>query len=483
MKNRHPFNRKKARTLSAFFCLMTLMILFNNCSGTGFGTEVAELSSVVLGDPGDLQPAPTTSTTLPNANPIPTPSPPVASACTQASMRKVSVNSVSTMTAAISKAIPGDSIEIQPGTYRLQTALSMGASGTASLPICLRAAQANTVTLESESASYMAIRISGTYWTLENLTIKGVCASDDLCEHAIQIKEAAHNTVIRNNTFTDFNAQIKGSSSGTQASDNVLIEGNHFFDSRPRQTSKPTTKIDVVGGKYWIIRGNFIHDFQKSQGDTISYAAFLKGYSRYGTFENNVVACSLNFSGGVRIGLSFGGGTTGPQYCWDYDPATGKGCAFEHEFGLMRNNLILNCSDVGIFIRDTNKSLITNNLVIDTAGIDSLLDAGRPVPTSEVSRNIVQGQIRDRNGAISIRKNNLVTTDRTTLSSWFQNMDQYNYTYVNSATLKDITSPIPEVTTDMCGELRTGNLDLGPFEFQNTSCFQDIMDLINSNKR
>lgn len=464
MKLTNKWTRKAVKLFSAFSVVSTLALFFNNCSPAG----------VKLGGLGNNNVASTAP---------PTTITPTVSACSGSQMKRIIVSSSAEITNAINQAKAGDSIEIQPGTYRIQNAFSLNSSGTSTLPVCLRATTANLVIIESESKDYMALKVSGTFWIIENLTIKGICASDDLCEHAIQIKETAGNTVVRNNTLTDFNAQIKGSATAQISSDNVVIEGNHIFDSRPRMTSNPTTKIDVVGGKYWLIRGNFIHDFEKAQGDNVSYAAFLKGYSRFGIFENNVVSCALNFSGGTRVGLSFGGGTTGAQFCWDYDAATGKGCAFEHESGIMRNNLVLNCSDVGILIRDTNKSLITNNLVIDTAGIDSLLDTGHPVPTSEVSRNIVLGQIRDRNGAVSIKQNNLVTTDRSALASWFKNIDQYNYEYVNSALLKDIASPAAEVTTDLCGGLRAGPLDLGPFDFQNPTCYQKVLTLISTSKR
>lgn len=475
---------RRSRLTMVTLCFLVLSFLYNNCGSPGFQTSAddAVLNSESSTPNPNPNPNPTPSP-LPGPQPQPTPNPASQSSCLDSKMKRIAVTSLSELSTAIANASPGDAIEIQAGTYRLKSNLSLNKSGTSSLPICLRAANPGAVVLESESAGYMAIKVSGTFWIVENLTIKGVCASDDLCEHAFQIKETAHNTVIRNNTLTDFNAQIKGSSSGQLASDNVVIENNHFYDSRPRQTSNPTTKIDVVGGKYWVIRGNYIHDFQKGQGDGISYAAFLKGYSRYGLFENNIVACSLNFSGGTRIGLSFGGGTTGPQFCWDYNPATGKGCAYEHEFGMMRNNLILNCSDVGILIRDTHQSVITNNLVIDTMGIDSLLDAGRPVPTSEVSRNIVHGQIRDRNGAVSIRKDNLTSTNRATVATWFRNIDQYDYTYVNSGVFRDISNPVADVTTDICGQARDGKLDLGPFEWQNSNCFQNVMDRIKAGKR
>ena len=65
------------------------------------------------------------------------------------------------------------------------------------------------------------------------------------------------------------------------------------------------------------MRRNFIHDFRKASGDEVSYAAFLKGNSREGLFEGNVVSCvhSAGDTGGYRVGLSFGGGGRAPIRC------------------------------------------------------------------------------------------------------------------------------------------------------------------------
>lgn len=61
-----------------------------------------------------------------------------------------------------------------------------------------------------------------------------------------------------------------------------------------------------------VVEANRISDFEKGGGDTISYAAFLKGNSKDGVFERNLVVCSEHFSGGVRVGLSFRSARTVP---------------------------------------------------------------------------------------------------------------------------------------------------------------------------
>src|SRR5690606_22946082 len=127
-------------------------------------------------------------------------------------------------------------------------------------------------------------KVSGANWVFENLTLRGVCADDSSCEHAWHIVGGADNTIIRNNVAVNFNAQIKANGEGDPRvwPDDVLVEYNEFYDEAPRNTSNPVTKIDVVGGRRWIIRGNYIHDFAKGGGNNLSYAAFLKGNSRDG---------------------------------------------------------------------------------------------------------------------------------------------------------------------------------------------------------
>jgi len=141
----------------------------------------------------------------------------------------------------------------------------------------------------------------------------------------------------------------------------VLIEYNEFSNSRPRDTGNPVAPIDIVGGKRWVVRGNFIHDHEKGQGDGISYAAFLKGNSRDGLFERNLIVCELLHRGGIRLGLSFGGGGSQP------DSICKEGrCSPEHRNGVMRNNVIVNCpADVGIYLDEARDSRVYNAGVVD----------------------------------------------------------------------------------------------------------------------
>ena len=80
----------------------------------------------------------------------------------------------------------------------------------------------------------------------------------------------------------------------------------------------------------------------KSGGDNISYGAFAKGAGDHYVFERNVVLCEYKHRGqaGERIGLSFGGGGTGPEFLRD-----ARASGSEQISSIMRDNLIAFCSD------------------------------------------------------------------------------------------------------------------------------------------
>src|SRR5690606_6773475 len=215
----------------------------------------------------------------------------------------------------------------------------------------------------------------------------------------------AEHTWIHHNRAHGFNAHIKanGTDTGPQGErvwpDDVIIEYNEFFNETPRDTGNPVTPIDVVGGRRWLVRGNYIHDFAKAQGNNVSYAAFLKGNSRDGVFERNLVVCEQLHTGFVRLGLSFGGGGSSPDsICED------STCDPEHQDGIMRNNIIAKCpADVGIYVNEGANSLIYNNTLYATTGIDMRFAS----TSGEVRNNLLMGQIRNTATATALFAINL----------------------------------------------------------------------------
>ena len=370
------------------------------------------------------------------------------------------VSDVAGLQAALAVADPGDEIVLAAGTYVVASNLSVNRSGTPAAPIRLRAMPPHGALLRFNLLE--GFRIAASDWRFEDLVIEGVCAIDDNCEHAFHLVAAADRTVLRNNRVRDFNAPVKGNGEpvGPGGSyvfpDDVLIEGNHFYGTRARNTANPVTMIDVVGGRRWIVRRNVIYDFQKALGDNITYAAFLKGNSRDGLFERNLVLCSRNFSGGTRLGLSLGGGGTAPQFCEE------ASCVTEHQNGTLRNNLIVNCSDVGIYLNRAQNTVVDHNTLYATTGVDVRFATS----SATVRNNVLTGAIRNRDGGTSTQSGNLANVAPATMQAWFQDPASGDFRALDVATLVNQGVGGTAVVDDYCGDDRDDGLnDIGAVEY------------------
>jgi hypothetical protein len=372
----------------------------------------------------------------------------------------VPVSTPAALRTAIDNAQPGHVITLAPGTYVITQNLLCDTPGTADRSIVVRAATLGTAVIQSSALE--GFKVSAPYWTFENLVIEGTCADDGDCEHAFHLFGDAEWTVIRRNVIRDFNAQIKSNGDGNPFvfPDDVLIEGNELHDTRTRQTSNPVTKLDVVGGRRWVVRANAIHDYEKGAGDGISYGAFLKGNSRQGLFERNLVRCrtpGTSFPGGTRLGLSFGGGGSGPpSICEDGT------CTPEHQNGVMRNNLVLACDDVGIYLNAAAASGIYANTLYDTTGIDVRFAA----TSADLRDNVLSGQIRNRDGGTSTEGNNLEMVALAEWDAWFATPAAADFTLTDGSAVVDAGAPLDAVADDYCGaRRRSGPPDLGAVEY------------------
>ena len=319
--------------------------------------------------------------------------------------RIVPVASEEAALAALAAARPGDVIAFAPGTYLFRKPyLEMRTAGAPDAPITVRAAVAGTVTLELDTNE--GFLISAPYWRFENLVVKGICRDDGACEHAFHVVGKASHFTARNNTISDFNAHFKINGVDGSFPDDGLIDGNTLTNTRIRMTDSPVTLIDLVAARNWVIRRNLLADFIKGDGDRISYGAYAKGAGSNNLFENNIVICEylLRSPAGARVGLSLGGGGTGPAYCRD-----GR-CGIEQDGSAIRGNLIASCSDDGIYLNRASASKIVHNTLVDTGGI-----AVRFKETSaDLEGNLVDGMIHARDGA-TLREADDVSTSAARL--------------------------------------------------------------------
>lgn len=320
-----------------------------------------------------------------------------------AAVQAITVNSVPALAQALRAATAGAVIEIAPGRYRITGTLHTGQPGRADAPITLRAGPTGGVQLES--ATTEAFKLTQPHWVIEHLSLRGVCERDHDCEHAFHVVGAAVGTVIRHNRLQDFNAAIKVNGERGGFPDDGRITHNHIANRAPRQTDRPVTPIDIVAASRWVVSDNLIANFVKDGGDGISYGAFMKGGGRGGRFERNLVVCTPAgiSQPGVRVGLSLGGGGTSASACRE------QPCLAEHSQGVIADNIVAHCNDVGIDVNASPGAELRHNTLINTAGIGI-----RNEPASaRVRANLLDGRVRVRPPGRLETADNLQTDLRT----------------------------------------------------------------------
>ena len=377
----------------------------------------------------------------------------------------VTVTSTAALASAIAAAKPGDEIVLADGTYEIARHIAVQASGTAQAPITVRAE--HRWKAQIRSSGQMAFEVSAPYWTFRDLDIRGVCADDSTCEHAFHVVGPAVGFRMIGNRIADFNAQLKVNALGGVLPTGGVVEDNELFDTHPRHTGNPVTPLDIDAGSGWVVRRNFIYDFHKDGGNGVSYGAFVKGGAERPVFERNLVICALHdVRGGARVGLSFGGGGMPPETC---APAFRADVPCDHQVtgGVMRNNIVADCSDVGIYLNDATDTQVLFNTLIRTKGVDFRF----PHSSGEARGNLMASEIRARDGGQFKDGGNVMHV----LSGDFERL----YRDPDSGDLRLKGSPAlvagkggsdPRVSDDFCGRKRAAPLDAGALQSSLGDC-------------
>ena len=320
--------------------------------------------------------------------------------------------------------------------------------GSDEKPIVLRAARFGSVVIDA--ATIEAFKVYAPHWIFENLVVRGICPKHTDCDHAFHVVGSAAGTQFRNLRLEDFNAHLKINGEDGEFPDNGRIENVTLIDTAPRRTNGPVTPIDLDAASNWVITDNFIADFVKADGDQVSYGGYAKAAGRRNVFQRNLVVCEWHQRAqpGQRVGLSFGGGGSDPGIRRDMARS-----GYEQSGSVMQDNLIIACSDDGIYINRAPDSLLRHNTLIDTAGIDV-----RFTGSSATTRaNLVDGLIRARDNGLVMQDSNVSTG----IWKLFRGLHPVRAMFADPARL-DLrwTGTSPNMVeggdeTDLCRRLRT----------------------------
>jgi len=371
--------------------------------------------------------------------------------------RMRSVQTIEDLRQVLADAEPGDVITLMPGRYLFRGKnLEVARSGLADAPIVVRAAKLGEVTLLMDSQE--GFLVSAPHWRFENLRLQGVCAQHADCDHAFHIVGRARGTVIRNVQIEDYNAHIKINGLNGAFPDGGHIEHVTLTNNSVRATALSVTPIDLVAASDWLIEGSLIADFAKGEGNQVSYGAFAKGGGRRNRFEGNLVVCEYHLKDlpGQRVGLSLGGGGTGEAFCRN-------GCKNEQDQSILANNLIVACSDVGVYLNRAFDSKLLHNTILDTAGVEAVY----PQSTTIARNNLLDGVFAVREGAFLLDEDNQVTALPLSfiglhpVRELFQNLAEFDFRWQEQPARVEFVDEVPK---DLCRHPRNRLTYVGAVE-------------------
>ena len=369
----------------------------------------------------------------------------------------INVSTVSQLVNAVNAATSGTTILIANGTYNLDGAY-------------LRI-EAPDVTLRSASGNREAVILDGNYQTTEiiqvaasNVTIADITLREAY-DHPIHVMsvDGAHtlNTLIYNVHIVDPGQQaikINPAADGYYT-DNGTIACSHIeLTDAGRSHIRDncyTGGIDAHQSRYWIIRDNLIEGFWCSSGLSEHGIHLWRG-CRDTIVERNVLR---NNARGIGFGLTTDpGGRTYP------DNACPTTTGYVDDYGgVIRNNFVYANSsnlfaseygfDCGICAWNSCNARLLHNTVYSTdpAHTFSSIEWRFSNTTASLINNLVNGQMRERDGAHGTLSHNVTTAQ----ASWFANATTGDLHLLPAASsaIDQVTAPA-EVNDDIDGALR-----------------------------
>lgn len=318
-----------------------------------------------------------------------------ASGCAPAAHSShVTVSSLDGLQTAIDNAPAGETIILAPGVYhetraiRIQDKRDLTLSGATKdyADTVIRGPGMDDSSLQSNIRLNNADAI-----TLENLTLR------DSYYHGVQINNdsdrfTADNVRTLDNGESGFKVTSPTNASGPAAySDKGTIENSWigFTDTGRRSVVEG---VDIVAGNGWHLLGNHFVNIRRADGGP-AYAAFAKGNAHKAVFADNEVENCF-------IGLSFGGGGTADVYFRNADTQ------YETQGGVIRDNVIHDTDDAGIYLNKAHDFLVQGNTVLRNGPGTGAIESRFPESSGTIRNNRVSGPIKMRNGGTARTEHN-----------------------------------------------------------------------------
>lgn len=315
----------------------------------------------------------------------------------------VPVTTAAALGDAVRNASPGDVIEVAPGTYSISGKIRTGKAGTKESPITIRGTGATADTKLDFRDTDEGLVIGHSDWIIEHVWVNGACDGGGCGNGAggIHVNAGGDRVIIRYSKITNWEQNIKSDRSDSAEPTDGQIIGNEISNTG-NGFGNGGTGIDLVGGVRWYIAGNYVHDWAR---DAIRYGIFVKGGARDAIIERNLVVGSkdLPAGSGAYVGISFGGGGTGRQYCAP-DNRVADGCTCEAFAGIARNNIVAHTNDSALHTKRACGSVFASNTVHDSGtGLQIQIEGTSVVSlANSVLDGKISGKATDDTNALSL---------------------------------------------------------------------------------
>jgi hypothetical protein len=364
---------------------------------------------------------------------------------------EIDVNTPDGVRSALGQANPGDIIRVAPGVYDFSAPLNLDRAGSPTQPIRL----IGSGNVEFRISGSLGLSIAGQDYVVEGIWLR--CQGSQ-CTGArgISLWGSARRITIRGGRTTDFMQHIKGwiTNVTLDAPRDITIAGNEAYNTATFNGSSNVFNLD--GGARWRVVGNYVHDYGNAG---VNYGIFLKGATTESVIERNLVAGRHDRAAGngAVVGISFGGGRMGTQWCAAGNRGAG-GCICEDFDGIARNNIVLNTSDAALHVNSACGSKFLNNIVYNSATMLQI-QSFEGVGAIEVRNNVLEGGLPSHSALAT--SGNIANAD---LASLYDNADALDFSAGAGAGALAASAPLPGVVTDYCGVMRSNNPSRGAIE-------------------